>query len=184
MAFKETDLRRCQKRDKKAQRLLYTSYERRIMGVCRRYASNYDEAKDIFQEAFIKIFSQIDKLREFKYLEKWMIRTAVNTAINYYHSQRRHNDNLSYDVDDQFNDNDESIISQLSNEQLVEIVNELPDGFRLVFNLYVIEGFKHKEIAEMLSISENTSKSQLNRAKQALKQKLRFIGIDCYEKYG
>lgn len=184
MTFREADLKRCQKRDKKAQRLLYSSFERRIMGVCRRYASNVDEAKDIFQESFIKIFGNIDKLKEYRYLDRWMIKTAINTAINYYHSQRRHNDNLSYAIDDQFDDSDEDVISQLSNEQLVGIINELPAGFRMVFNLYVIEGFKHREIAEMLSISENTSKSQLNRAKQALKEKLKFMGIDCYEKYG
>ena len=184
MAFRKNDLKRCQRGDHKAQRLLYSTYERRIMGVCRRYASNPDEAKDIFQEAFIRIFNHIGKLKEYKYLERWLIKTAVNTAINYYYSQKKHHDNLGYDTIEQFDENDEDIISRLTNEQLINLINELPDGFRMVFNLYVIEGFKHREIADMLQISENTSKSQLNRAKQALKQKLHYMGIDCYEKYG
>lgn len=175
---------RCKRSDRKAQKTLFDAFKTRIMGICRRYTSNREEAEDVFQESFLKIFEGIKKVKEFKYLQRWIIRTAVNSAINYYHKNKRHHDHLGLDGVSAFDERDGSIIDELSNESIVALVNALPTGYRLVFNLYVIEGYKHHEIGEMLDIPENTSKSQLSRAKTLLKKRLLELGIEKFEKYG
>ncbi len=175
---------RCKKNDRKAQKLLFDMYKRRVMGLSRRYTSSHEEAEDVFQESFVRIFSNLDSVREYEYLERWILKTSVNTAINYYHRNKRHHDYLGVDSIDAFDERDASVIDQLDNECLLKLINELPQGYRLVFNLYVMEGYKHWEIAEMLGISENTSKSQLSRAKTVLKEKLTLLGIKKIERYG
>ena len=154
------------------------------MGLSRRYTSSREEAEDVFQEAFIKIFKHLDSVEEYRYLDRWVIRTSINTAINYYHKNKRHHEYLAVDVIETFDEQDGNIIDQLDNENLLALIRKLPEGYRLVFNLYVIEGYKHWEIGEMLGISENTSKSQLSRAKTLLKEKLALLGIKKIEKYG
>ena len=154
------------------------------MGICRRYTSSREEAEDVLQEAFVKIFKGIRSVEEYNYLERWMIRTSINTAINYYHRNKRHHEHLGIDTLESFTEEDSNIVAQLDNNRLLELINALPDGYRMVFNLYVIEGYKHREIASMLDISENTSKSKLSRAKMLLKEKLQLMGIDKFEKYG
>ena len=164
--------------------MLFDLYRARIMGICRRYTSSREEAEDVFQEAFVKIFKGIRSVEEYNYLERWMIRTSINTAINYYHRNKRHHEYLAIDTLESFTEEDSNVVAQLDNTRLLELVNALPDGYRIVFNLYVIEGYKHREIASMLDISENTSKSKLSRAKILLKEKLQLMGIDKFEKYG
>ena len=154
------------------------------MGICRRYTSSREEAEDVFQEAFVKIFKGIRSVEEYNYLERWMIRTSINTAINYYHRNKRHHEHFGIDTLESFTEEDSNIVAQLDNNRLLELINALPDGYRMVFNLYVIEGYKHREIASILDISENTSKSKLSRAKILLKEKLQLMGIDKFEKYG
>ena len=132
----------------------------------------------------MKIFKGINSVEEYHYLERWMIRTSINTAINYYHRHKRHHDYLGIDTLEGFTEEDSNVVARLDNSRLLELVNALPDGYRVVFNLYVIEGYKHREIASMLDISENTSKSKLSRAKVLLKEKLQLLGIDKFEKYG
>ena len=154
------------------------------MGLSRRYTSSREEAEDVFQEAFIKIFKHLDSVEEYRYLDRGVIRTSINTAINYYHKNKRHHEYLAVDVIETFDEQDGNIIDQLDNENLLALIRKLPEGYRLVFNLYVIEGYKHWEIGEMLGISENTSKSQLSRAKTLLKEKLALLGIKKIEKYG
>jgi RNA polymerase sigma-70 factor (ECF subfamily) len=157
----------------------------KVFGLCRRYTRRREEAEDVFQEAFIRIFKSIDQVHDAEHLEPWIRRITVNAAVSYYHKNKRHQ--IVHDIADygtqHANDDYVLILSKFSDEQLVDMINTLPDGYRLVFNLYELEGYSHSEIADMLSISESTSRSQLNRAKQVLKGKLKAIGVEKYEKY-
>jgi RNA polymerase sigma factor (sigma-70 family) len=184
MLISEKILEGCRRNNRKAQKILFETFKTRVMGFSRRYAGSREESQDIFQEAFLRIFNSISQVKEPVHLERWIIKSTINTAINYFHKNKRHHDSLAiYDLE-VFNERDVSIIDELSNDTIIDLINKLPTGYRLVFNLYVVEGYKHWEIAEMLGISESTSKSQLNRAKATLKNKLKALGIEKFEKYG
>jgi RNA polymerase sigma factor (sigma-70 family) len=172
----------CKKHDSRAQRELYERFKSRLMGTCRRYASSREEAQDILQEVFIKIFSKIEQLDSVERLESWMIRIAINTSVNYYRSAKK---NIFDNVDAIHADSGdyESMLSKISDEFLLQLINALPDGCRIVFNLFVVEGYSHAEIAGLLSISESTSRSQLVYAKKILKEKLNSVGVMHYERY-
>jgi len=175
-------IKRCKKNDRKAQNLLYETYKGRLMGICMRYAQDREEAEDMFQEAFVKVFKSIDQLKDAQALTGWVCSIGVRTAINYYHKvvkHRYHDDSADVQVG---NEDDIGILDSLTNEQIVKAIEGLPVGYRQVFNLYVIDGYSHKEISQMLEITEGTSKSQLSRAKGLLKQSLEQIGIRRYEK--
>ena len=181
--FTENQLLRCQASDAKSQRDLYDEFKTKVMGFCRRYSKNREEAEDVFQEAFIRVFQNIGQLRDVDHLEQWINKTAVNTAINYYHKNKRHQHAEEHNGYHKSNNDYELILSHFSDVQLIGTINDLPDGYRMVFNLYEVEGYSHAEIAELLCISEVTSRSQLNRAKQTLKIKLKAFGILKYERY-
>jgi RNA polymerase sigma factor (sigma-70 family) len=175
----------CKKGDAKAQRILYDLFKGKLMGLCRRYARNRDEAQDILQETFIKIFLKIAQLEAPDKLESWMKSIAVRTAINYFHRSRSHELVFSQTEEElgQVQGNIPAI-ENLSDEYLVNLVNGLPDGCRLVFNLFAIEGYSHAEIAEMLEVSEGTSRSQFHHAKFLLKEKLKCQSLaHYYEKF-
>lgn len=171
----------CRQHDSRAQRELYELYKARLMGVCRRYASSRDEAQDILQEVFIKIFTKLDQLDSSERLEGWMLRIAVNTSINFYRNNKR----IFQDVSELETDNGdhEIMLSKISDDYLVKFINELPAGSRIVFNLFVVEGYNHAEIGKMLRITESTSRSQLVYAKKILKEKLNSVGVMYYERY-
>ena len=184
MTFNQTQLTQCQQYDAQSQRELYDLFKTKVMGICRRYTANKEEAEDVFQEAFIKVFQNIKQVHDVEHLEQWIWRIAVNTAISYYHKNKRHihaEERNGYHLE---NEDYELILSHFTDEMLVDMINELPEGYRLVFNLYVIEGYSHAEIADLLHISEVTSRSQLNRAKQVLKSKLATVGILKFQKHG
>jgi RNA polymerase sigma-70 factor (ECF subfamily) len=172
----------CKRHDQRAQRELYDLYKARLMGVCRRYASGREEAQDILQEVFIKIFTKIAQLDSPERLESWMMRIAVNTAIDYYH-QGKKNIFKNIEVVDAESSDYEHLLSGIADKFLIGLINELPDGCRLVFNLFVVEGYSHAEIAVMLNITESTSRSQLVYAKKILKEKLTSVGVLKYERY-
>jgi RNA polymerase sigma factor (sigma-70 family) len=173
---------RCRKHDARAQRELYDRFKTKLMGICRRYASSREEAQDVLQESFIKIFSRFDQLDSPERLEHWVTRITINTAVNYYHRAKRYAFDDIAGVQAESGDY-ELIISNITDEFLVRMINELPDGSRIVFNLFVVEGYSHAEIGTMLSISESTSRSQLVYAKSLLKQKLNSAGVLRYERY-
>jgi RNA polymerase sigma factor (sigma-70 family) len=175
----------CKKGDAKAQRILYDLFKAKLMGLCRRYGRDRDEAQDILQETFIKIFSKFSQLESPDKLEGWMKSIAVRTAINQYHRVRSHELFFSKADEDVADGNGrDPAVENLSDEYLVNLVNELPDGCRLVFNLYAIEGYSHAEVAEMLSVSEGTSRSQFHHAKFLLKEKLKCQSLaHYYEKF-
>ncbi len=177
-------LKKCIQKDAKAQRMLYDLLSSRVMGISMRYSKDRDEAKDIFQEAFIKIFKNLNKLKEVEYLERWAKKITVNTAINHFKSNKKHYESLHFEALEHSGFVLDDIVEMLSQEELVRLINKLPEGFRMVFNLYIVEGYNHKEIGEMLNISEGTSKSQLSRAKTALKKELKKLGINHYEYHG
>jgi RNA polymerase sigma-70 factor (ECF subfamily) len=165
-------IERCLANDPKAQEYLYNRFSRRMYGVCLRFARNTLEADDILQEGFIKIFTYLKDFRHEGALEGWIRRTIVNTAINYYNSRLDDWSETSMDKAEAYQSSSEDILEKISTNDLLGLIQELPEGYRMVFNLYVIEGYSHQEIAGMLNISENTSKSQLSRARGSLQQKL------------
>ena len=141
-----------------------------MRGVALRYANNADEADDILQEAFIKVFDQLETYKEQSKLGGWIHRITVNTALQLYRKQQtRKTHQEEYGLEQEYFTSNESL-ENLSMEALLAKIQQLPDGFRIVFNLRAIEGFTHKEIAEMLEISEGTSKSQYARAKKQLQK--------------
>jgi|LakMenEpi03Aug12_release.lakeMendotaPanAssembly.Ray.scaffolds.fasta_scaffold43010_3 RNA polymerase sigma factor (sigma-70 family) len=157
-----------------AQKILYKSMCSKMFGVCMRYTNDYHIAEDILQEGFIKVFKNIGKYRGEGSFEGWVRRIFVNTSIEHY----RKKVNL-YAVTEIENDNIKTyngdVIDQLQEADLLKMIGELSIGYRTVFNMYVIEGYSHQEIAEMLGISEGTSKSQLSRARMLLQEKVEKI---------
>lgn len=175
----------CRKGEAKAQRILYDLFKAKLMGLCRRYTRDREEAQDILQEAFIKIFKNFNQLESSEKLESWMKAIVVRTAINHYHRLKSHAVLFS-PVEEIRNDDRiySSSMEDVSDEYLVSLINGLPDGCRMVFNLFAIEGYSHAEIAEMLSVSEGTSRSQFHHAKYLLKEKLKCQNlVHYYEKF-
>lgn len=148
-----------------AQRLLYDRYARKMFGVCLRYAKGREEAEDLLQEGFIKIFQKLSSFKGEGALEGWIRRIIVNTALDYIRQQK-----LNWADIESIHEPGENaeVIDKIGATELLGLVQKLPTGFRTIFNLYAIEGFTHKEIGELLNISEGTSKSQYSRARGQL----------------
>lgn len=140
-----------------------------MYGVCLRYAKNEFDADDIMQDGFVKIFRNLHKFRREGSFEGWIRRIIINTCIEHYRKKV-----ASYDIttpyENKVKDNDLSALDNLAESDLMDIINSIAPGYKTIFNLYVVDGYSHKEIADMLGISEGTSKSQLARAKGALKK--------------
>ena len=172
--FDEKDIvRRCIKNERKAQRLLYEHYARGLLAVCMQYTGNRFEAEDILQDGFVKVFKNLKSFEGRSSLGSWMRRIMINTAITRYHKDARHQHH--YDIDElkEKNIGDCELPEvDFNREELMQVIDNLPKGYRMVFNLYAIEGYKHREIAEMLEIDENTSKSQYSRAKSLIRCRL------------
>lgn len=176
-------IEKCLSNDHFAQELLYRRYASKMYGICIRYVRQKEEASDILQEAFIRIFLNLKYFRGNGSFEGWIRRIVVNTAINHYKANSRFSRDLSIEDVHVHENIDNNALSRISTEELLKIIQQLPDGFRMVFNLFVIEGYDHKEIGKLLGISESTSKSQLHRAKAALRKKLLIEhNILCYER--
>jgi RNA polymerase sigma factor (sigma-70 family) len=173
MHFDEDFIARCLDNDAKAQAKLYQWFAPKMFGICLRYTRNQMEAEDILQEGFIKVFRYLKDYRNDGSLEGWIRKTIVNTAINFYNKKIKFMKDVSLDQTGPISNDEESAIDKMSAKELLVCIRELPDGYRVVFNLNVIEGYTHKEIGDMLNISENTSKSQLSRARSVLQGKLK-----------
>lgn len=172
----------CVKGDRAAQKALYEHYCRKMMVVCQRYAKSSPEAEDALQEGFLKVFSSLKSFRGDSALSTWITRIMINTALN---GQRQKLYLLPMvDITEVvLPENEEISLASFNLSELIGMIQSLPDGCRLVFNLFAIEGYNHKEIAGMLGISEGTSKSQYSRAKSLLKVKLN-VHNNVYGKYG
>lgn len=162
----------------RARELLYRHFAPKMYGICLRFAGNKMEADDILHEAFVKIYTKLENFRNEGSLEGWIRRTIINTAINFYRRNTRYSQMLEIDGLEIRADKQNAIYDNLSQEELLNLIQELPNGYRTVFNLNVIEGYTHKEIAKMLDISDNTSKSQLTRARQVLQKKVENLMLE------
>lgn len=177
-------VRACQRQESRAQTALYERYKGKLIGVCLRYAKTKAEAEDIFQEAFIKVFKNLGELKEIGAVDGWVKSVVIRTAINYYHRTTKAQEALvSLDNFNAELESDEygKIIDQINVNVLLEIIRQLPDGYRMIINLHLIDGYAHTEIAEMLAISDSTSRSQFMRGRNLLLKKLQEHGITQYE---
>lgn len=161
----------CLKNNKADQYRLYAKYSKKMFGICLRYAGSYDDAQDVLQEGFIKVFKNLSKFKKKGSLEGWIRRIFVNTAIEKYRERVYHipMDNLAEGEMQGLNNHQPDMLHA---KDILAFVQKLPTQYRLVFNLYALEGFSHKEIGEALDISESTSRSNLTRARLLLKEKL------------
>lgn len=164
-------IRACQRGESIAQREIYTKYSRKMLGVCLRYVNSHFEAEDILINGFMRVFDKIAQYKHEGSFEGWVRKIMVNEALGYI----RKNKNMYLEVEIEKADyqaNYSADNCELEAEDLLKLVQQLPTGYRTVFNLYAVEGYSHKEIADMLQISENTSKSQLSRARTLLQHYL------------
>jgi RNA polymerase sigma factor (sigma-70 family) len=164
----------CIKGNRTSQKALYDYYSSKMYYACLRYATDKEEAEDILQEGFVKVFQNISTFSGNGSFEGWIRRIIVNTAIEHFRKK-----NMKFADAEIENAIDQShsvtIVDHFSEQDLLKIISQLPIGYKTVFNLYAIEGFSHKEIADMLKITESTSKSQLSRARGMLQEKLKLI---------
>lgn len=174
----------CQKQDPRAQTVFYERYKARMTGICRRYARTVAEADDIFQDAFVKIFNSINDLKEPEAADGWVKVTVIRTAINYYNRTTRREelhsplDGVEWQVE---SDDYVRMIDQMNVADVVDLINELPDKYRTVINLHLIDGYTHTEIGDMLSMSDATARSQFMRGRNLLMKKLELKGIAHHE---
>ena len=162
----------CKSQNRQAQKFLYEQYAPILFPISRRYVKHREDAEDVLLDAFYKIFSNINQYQGKGSFEGWMKRIVVNESLMFL--RKRHNFNVNLDVvTHSIHDDDHNIEELLFEQDIVRLIQQLPTGYRTVFNLYVIEGYKHREIAEELDISINTSKSQLIQAKRKLGQMLK-----------
>lgn len=172
----------CLKEDRRFQKELYERYASSLYAVCFRYCKNREEAQDVLHEGFIKAIKNLHNFEGKGSFEGWLRRIMVNTSLELF----RKNKHLSV-VEDIENADEHSIESKalenMSANELLQLVNALPAGFKVVFNLYAIEGFSHKEIADQLGISVGTSKSQLSRARVSLQNMIKGLDEEVYNEY-
>ncbi|MBP5690482.1 MAG: sigma-70 family RNA polymerase sigma factor [Bacteroidales bacterium] len=165
-------IRKCKRGDRKAEKALFDALAPKMSAVCLRYGGDRETAKDLLQEGFITLFSKLDTFSGEGSFEGWARKIFVNTALMYL----RKTDalRLSDDLEEarSLSSPDESPVQKMGKDDILRLISGLPPGFRTVFNMYVVEGYSHKEIAESLGISEATSRSQLLRARSMLKDKL------------
>lgn len=162
-------IKRCKKKNVQAQEQLYRLYSSKLFSICLKYSNNYSNAEDTLQDAFITIFDKINQYKSQGSFEGWIKRITINTALQKYRKQK------VFDIinEDQIEEVEVQVDEEeISLDYLLDIIQQLPDRYRLVFNLYVLDGYSHKEVADMLEISVGTSKSNLARARKILKEKL------------
>jgi RNA polymerase sigma-70 factor (ECF subfamily) len=171
----------CLKNDRASQKALYEQYYSKMLGVCQRYAKDKDDAKDVLHEAFLKVFSNLKNFNGSGSFEGWIRRIMVNTSIDYLRKNKQNylivstvyaNEKASAAIEEI---EDDDLLLNIDKEDILKAVQDLTPAYRTVFNLYVIEEFTHKEIAEMLDISEGTSKSNLSKAKFNLRKNLTHL---------
>jgi len=176
LATEQDIISACIDNDSRAQKILFENYAPKMLGVCARYCSNMEDAKDALHEGFIKVFKRIENFKGTSTLETWMTRLMINTAIDHFKKSTKYLHFEEAEKVHEYGNDDTSYILTLEDEDevklsdLYKIIAQLPDGYRMVFNLYAIEGYSHNDIAKELKISTGTSKSQLARARMLLKK--------------
>lgn len=181
----ENLIKECLKGTAKSQKALYDQYKVMAYMVCLRYAASQQEAQDFLQDGFIKVFRDLHQVDlEKGSLKAWIRKVILNTALQNVRSKKNIFSSIDIDLVSNLHVVDEDVTSNLSTQELTQLIQTLPEGYRVVFNLYVIEGYTHKEIGNMLNISDSTSKSQLFKAKALLRKKLKVTNPAVSEKYG
>jgi RNA polymerase sigma factor (sigma-70 family) len=175
---------RCKAGQRKAQEMLYKMLASKMMGVCMRYAADRMEAEDMLQNGFIKVFQKIEDYRGDGSFEGWVRRIMVHSSIEYYRKHHRMMQVVEFDEAGQEPSVNAAAASSLEAKDLLVLIKSLSPGYRMVFNLYAIDGYSHKEIAEIAGISEGASKSQLSRARAILKEQILKIEKKSYEYAG
>ncbi len=169
--YTETELLTlCKDGDRHACKQLFDLYSGKMMALCYRFSRDRNEAEDILQEGFVRVFTKLHLYKGVGSFESWMKKVIVNTALKYRDKNIRRHQYSEIDNLHVF-DNTPNVIEELSKDEILKLIQELPDGYRAVFNLYVIEGYSHKDIGQLLNIGESTSRSQLVKARKLLKQK-------------
>jgi RNA polymerase sigma factor (sigma-70 family) len=161
--------------DHKSQEQLFHNYAPRMMGICKRYIKDGDDAKDVFQEGFINVFNHLHLLENIDSFDFWIRRIFINCALQHI----RRNQVIHIDIDQAYDiaEQEQDAVAQLSTQEILQLLDTLPIGYKTVFNLYVVEGFSHKEIGESLNIGEATSRSQLIKARRMLQDKISHLNI-------
>ncbi|MEQ9442816.1 MAG: RNA polymerase sigma factor [Cyclobacteriaceae bacterium] len=166
---------RCIKGDRTAQKEFYQQFASQMMVVGMRYCKNREDAEDVLQEAFVKVFNSLEKFRGESSIKYWIKRIVINTALNHHRKKVYLYPHLDVEEVHHLGDEDTEI-ANYNYRDLLSILQSLPQGCQVIFNLYAIEGYKHKEIADMLNISEGTSKSQYSRARSLIKELITETG--------
>lgn len=178
MSIDQSIIEGCIAGKRKAQSQLYNKFSAGMLGICLRYCKNLEDAEDVLQEGFIKVFRSVHTFRGESSIGAWIKRIMINTAITHIKKQistgKTMTDIMDV-VDIEEPENEEVAFTQIDPQKLLGFIQELPEGYRTVLNLYVFEGYAHKEIAESLGISENTSKTQLFKARKYLKNKIEQV---------
>ena len=166
----EEILQGCLKNQPAAQQELYSKYSPKMLSVCYRFARNREDAEDMLQEGFIRVFTQIHQFQSKGSFEGWIRRIIVHTCINHLKKHKKFNDSVDIAQAHTLHVREDSVPSIIQAKQVVECIRMLPIGYRTVLNLFAIDGYTHREIAQMLDIEESTSRSQYTRAKAMLEQ--------------
>jgi len=167
-------IRGCLKKDRNSQQALYDRYSGVMYAISIRYTHQRDNALDVLQEGFIKVFSKINDYKGEGSFEGWMKKIFIHTAINYYHKVKNLSEYFSNDEEGLVSfDETTDVIGKMAEKELLKLISEMPDGYRMIFNLYVIEGYDHNEISGMLGITPGTSRSQLVKARKYLQAKIK-----------
>lgn len=180
----ETDLiRGCVEGNRQMQEELYNRFSGKMYAVCLRYANNPDDAQDLLQEGFIKVYRNLHRFRAEGSFEGWIRRVFVNSCIEHFRKKSLQLSKVSEKEEGTIEDSDTSALDNLAEKDIVRLIQDLSPGYRTVFNLYVVEGYSHKEIGDLLNISEGTSKSQLARARSILQKKVAQYLSDTNKSY-
>ena len=165
-------------KDRKAQHILYNMYAPKMLSVCRYYISDLQYAEEVLLEGFFKVFSKLNSFRSEGSFEGWIRRIMVRECISFLRGQKT----LEFSIEEvDVNSSFESLIdSELEVDEIQQLIDALPEGYKIIFNMYAIEGYKHNEIAELLNITEGTSKSQLFKARRMLQQKINELNSTSY----
>ncbi len=172
----------CIREERSCQEELFRRYAGKLLSICRRYARHEMEAEDLLQDTLVRVFNKLDKFKFEGSFEGWLRKIAVHTALKNRHKSSFQKEEIGIREEyEQKHQVEPEAISHLSEEELLQLIRELPEGYRIIFNLYAIEGYSHREIAEMIGIKESTSRSQLVKARNMLKQKIQALKTNYHE---
>lgn len=159
---------KCLQGDQRAQKALFEKYSRKMMSVCMRYAPDREQAEDVLQDAFVKVFTHLGSFKREGSFEGWIRRTMVNTSLDNLRKKRA--DLIDADISEAeyLAGSDQKVVGKMRVEELMKLIHDMPTGYRTVFNMYAIEGYSHKEIADELGVTESTSKTQFRKARTYL----------------